>query len=58
LAGWTPDVVLDEDVLLAAAVYEALHGGGKRVNSQVGAADGAETQADPWSDLASWRNVR
>ncbi len=58
MAGWTPDIVLDDDVLLAAAVFEALHGGGKRVGSQAGATDGAEAQADPWNDLPTWRNVQ
>jgi acetyl/propionyl-CoA carboxylase alpha subunit len=58
MAGWTPDIVPDEDVFLAAAVFEALHGGGKRVRGQDGSADGAEPQADPWNDLPAWRNVQ
>ncbi len=56
--GWTADVPLDEDLLLAAAVFEALHGGGKGMSSQDSSADSEGVQPDPWSDLPSWRNVQ
>lgn len=58
LAGWTPEIVIDENVLLAAAVFEALQGGDRRVSRQDGTAEGAEEPPDPWNDLPSWRNVQ
>jgi acetyl-CoA carboxylase biotin carboxylase subunit len=57
-AGWTPDIVVDDDVLLAASVFETLRGGGKAAESREAAVDGEGGQPDPWGALASWRNVR
>jgi 3-methylcrotonyl-CoA carboxylase alpha subunit len=58
MAGWEPETEVDEDVLLAAAVFEALHGTGKRVSGQDGTGGEAEPLADPWTGLLAWRNVQ
>jgi acetyl/propionyl-CoA carboxylase alpha subunit len=58
MAGWEPKVELDEEVLLAAAVFEALHGNGRRMSRYDGTAGEAEPQADPWDNPSAWRNVQ
>jgi acetyl/propionyl-CoA carboxylase alpha subunit len=58
MAGWEPEVAVDEDVLLAAAVFEALLGTDKRMSRQDGTAEDAESQPDPWTSLPAWRNVQ
>jgi acetyl-CoA carboxylase biotin carboxylase subunit len=58
MAGWTPDIVVNEDILLAAAVFEVLHKGSKGAASRDGRVLDTEVPADPWDDLPSWRNVR
>ncbi len=58
MADWTPDVSEDEDLLLAAAVFEALQGGGRRARSQDSSEEGVEAHVDPWNGFPSWRNVR
>ena len=54
MADWQPTREVDEDVILAAAVFEVLHGSGK----QAANAEGSEAGADPWNEHASWRNVQ
>ena len=58
MAGWEPEIAIDEDVQVAAAVFEALLGGGKRAIAQDKTAEGAEAPANPWNDLPTWRNVQ
>ncbi len=58
MAGWTPDVSADEDVLLVAAVFETLQGGGRRAGIQDISEEEVEARANPWNGLTSWRNVR
>jgi acetyl-CoA carboxylase biotin carboxylase subunit len=58
MAGWSPTSVPDDDMLLAAAVFEALQGGGKQARSLDVSTAGAEAESDPWHTLAAWRNVR
>ncbi len=58
MAEWAPEFVIDEDVVLAAAVFEMLHGGGKQAGGQAIVTDSADAQPDPWKTLDSWRNVR
>jgi acetyl/propionyl-CoA carboxylase alpha subunit len=57
MAGWVPGVSADEDVLLAAAIFEALQSGGRRARNQ-DISEEVEARADPWNDLTSWRNVQ
>ena len=57
MAGWMPGVSADEDVLLAAAIFEALQSGGRRARHQ-DVSEEVETRADPWNDQTSWRNVQ
>jgi 3-methylcrotonyl-CoA carboxylase alpha subunit len=57
MAGWSPAPGIDEDVMLAAAVFEVLYGSGKKGRSESIAGADDSNQADPWQDLPSWRNV-
>jgi acetyl/propionyl-CoA carboxylase alpha subunit len=57
MAGWTAETGIDEDMLLAAAVFEVLNRGGKERHRGNGTAGDAETASDPWNDLSAWRNL-
>jgi 3-methylcrotonyl-CoA carboxylase alpha subunit len=57
MAGWTAETGIDEDMLLAAAVFEVLNRGGKEMHRGNGTAGDAETASDPWNDLSAWRNL-
>ena len=57
MADWTPDITLDEEILLAAAVFELLQGSGNRAGTRGRSVDDAEAGPDPWENLDSWRNV-
>jgi acetyl/propionyl-CoA carboxylase alpha subunit len=57
MEGWRPDVEVGEADWMAAAAWEVLKGGSKRVAAvQVG--DGAAGLPDPWGEVVGWRNVR
>ena len=58
MADWQPVEWDDEDAWLAAAVFELLHGGGKRLGSGTAGSGEDNVQPDPWANLASWRNVQ
>jgi 3-methylcrotonyl-CoA carboxylase alpha subunit len=57
MAGWTAEIDMDEDMLLAAAVFEVLNRGGKELPRLNGTAGDAEAAPDPWLDLPAWRNL-
>ncbi len=56
MAGWTAPQAMSEEALLAVAVFEYLQSGGKGSGSSKLAGESA-AQANPWSDLHSWRNL-
>ena len=58
MADWQPEALNDEELWLAAAVFEMLSGGGKQLGNRSTDSDGDKTQPDPWTDLTSWRNVQ
>jgi acetyl/propionyl-CoA carboxylase alpha subunit len=57
MAGWQPRQDIDEDMLLAAAVFEKVVGSGSKVSGAGELPDGPESRPDPWNNLPSWRNV-
>ena len=58
MADWQPDKSGPDDAWLAAAVFELLQGGGKRLGGVASSQEKESTQPDPWADLTSWRNVQ
>ena len=55
---WSAAVEFNEDILLAAAAFELLQGGGARkVGGQDGASGANGEPPDPWTTLPAWRNV-
>ncbi len=56
MAEWPLLGTPEDDDWLAAAVFEFLQGGGKRVGSTAVAED-SQSQYDPWNEAVSWRNV-
>lgn len=56
MAGWQPQPDPTEEELLAIAVLEMLHGGGKRGGRTVVEGETA-VLPDPWNLVGAWRNV-
>ncbi len=57
MADWPQQEMEDQDAWLAAAVFEMLQGGGKRLNGRVPDGGRHTKQPDPWLELDAWRNV-
>jgi acetyl/propionyl-CoA carboxylase alpha subunit len=53
MAGWQPHPTIDEEVLLALAVFESL----QNERATLRASDGTSAQPDPWEIAGRWRNV-
>ncbi|MDX1417896.1 MAG: acetyl-CoA carboxylase biotin carboxylase subunit [Candidatus Promineifilaceae bacterium] len=58
MAQWQPNEEIDNEVWVAAAVFELLQGGGKRLGAKGALSAKDESYSDPWQALTSWRNVQ
>ncbi|MFN2134795.1 MAG: acetyl/propionyl/methylcrotonyl-CoA carboxylase subunit alpha [Candidatus Promineifilaceae bacterium] len=57
MAGWTGEITLSDDILLAAAVFEVLQRAERTTGDPSAEGNALQETAGPWTMLDSWRNV-